>query len=334
MPPAPNPARRGLLLGAAAVGGALVLPARSHAADYPSRPVKVVVGAPPGGPSDFVARLMADTLGPALGQPFVIENKPGGTGVPAADSVAKAPADGHTLLASGPASIAVAPHLLARSPYDPVTDFAPFAILGAGAFVIAVNGAFAARTVQELIQAARARPGEVLYGTGGVGTSQHLGAEMFAAQAGIKLRHIPYKGDGQAVNDLLSGQIQMMFTSPNVAVPHAKTGRLRVLAVTSGERAASLPDVPTVAESGLTGFELLGWVLAFAPAATPRAVLDTLHDAWQKARQQPAIRGRLDDLAMNAPARFNSRAMLGDFVRSEVDRMGRLIRDTGIRADA
>lgn len=324
--------RRHALQSLAAGALAMASPSWAQPGTYPSRTVKMVVGSPPGGPSDFMARIFGDALGPALGQSFVVENKPGASGMPAADSVVKSAADGHTLLMSGPASIAVMPHLFSKITYDPMTELTPVAMLGAGAFVLVVHPSVNVRNVQELIALAKSRPDGLTYGSGGNGSSGHLCTELFCSLTGTRMTHIPYKGDGQAVNDLLAGQIQVMFTAPNVAMANVKAGRLKLLAVTTRERVSSMPDVPAVHET-LKDFEYLGWILAFAPAATPRAVIDTLANAWNKARTTPVIRAKLEELAMNAPERFANRQTLLDFVKNEHARLGKLIREAGIKME-
>lgn len=325
--------RRHALKSLAAGALAVASPSWAQSGAYPNRTVKMVVGSPPGGPSDFMARMFGDALGLALGQSFVVENKPGASGMPAADQVCKSAPDGHTLLMSGPASIAVMPHLFSKITYDPMTDLTPVAMLGAGAFVLVVHPSVNARNVQELIALAKSKPNGLTYGSGGNGSSGHLCTELFSHLTGIQMTHIPYKGDGQAINDLLAGQIQVMFTAPNVAMPNVKAGRLKLLAVTTKERVPSMPDVPAVHET-LKDFEYLGWILAFAPAATPRAVIDTLANAWNKARTTPTIKGKLEELAMAAPDRFANRQTLLDFVKSEHARLGKLIRDAGIKTEA
>ena len=303
------------------------------AQSYPTRPVKLVVGAAPGGPSDFLARLMADTLSPTLGQPVVVENKPGASGTFAAEAVARAAPDGYTLLVSGPAAVVNAPYVIARLNYEPARDLMPIAVIGAGAFVLAVNAALPVRSVQELAAYARSKPGALNYGSGGNGSSGHLAGEFYSQTAGVQITHVPYKGDGPAINDLLGGQIQLMFTAPNVAVPHAKSGRLRILAVTSRERLAALPEVPTMIEAGLKDFEYLGWIVAFAPAGTPRPVVDTLQAAWARARQQPAVRGKLEELGMQAPERLAAPDAVAPFLRDENTRMARLVKAAGIKPE-
>ena len=330
----PTPTTRRQALQSLAAGALTVAsPSWAQSGAYPSRSVKMVVGSPPGGPSDFMARIFGDELSPALGQSFVVENKPGASGMPAADQVCKSAPDGHTLLMSGPASIAVMPHLFSKITYDPMTELTPVAMLGAGAFVLVVHPSVNVRNVQELIALAKSKPNGLTYGSGGNGSSGHLCTELFSHLTGIQMTHIPYKGDGQAVNDLLAGQIQVMFTAPNVAMANVKAGRLKLLAVTTKERVSSMPDVPAVHET-LKDFEYLGWILAFAPAATPRSVIDALANNWNKARVTPAIKGKLEELAMAAPERFANRQTLLDFVKSEHARLGKLIRDAGIKTEA
>lgn len=316
---------------AAGMAGLVPLSARAQA--YPSRPVRLVVGAAPGGPSDFLARLMADAFTGPLGQPFIIDNKPGASGTTAAEFVAKAPPDGHTLLVSGPAAAVNAPFVMARLGYDPARDLVPIALSGAGAFVLAVSSSLPVRSVQELTAHARANPNALNYGSGGNGSSGHLAGEYFSQTVDVKMTHVPYKGDGLAANDLMGGQIQLMFTAPNVAIPQAKAGRLRILAVTSRERLSSIPDVPTMIEAGIRNFEYLGWIIAFAPAATPKPVIEALQAVWAKARQQPALRAKLEELGMQAPELLSRPEALNAFLREERERMTRLVKAAGLKPE-
>lgn len=319
--------RRGLLV----AGAAAALAPFARAETYPARPVKLVVGAPPGGPGDFLARLYGKGMAAATGQSFVVENRPGASGTLAAEAVARAAPDAHTLLVSGPAAISAAPHLL-KLAYEPASDLVPVSMLGAGAFVLAVHPSVRAHSVRELQELARRRPGALSYGSGGSGSSSHLCSELFCEALDVKMNHVPYKGEGQAIADLLSGQIQLMFTAPNVAVRH-RTGALRLVAVTSRERMAALPDVPTVAESGVPGFEYIAWQVVFAPAATPAARLAALVAAWEQARRGAEIRGQVDTLGMAAPESLVAGEPLAAFLRAESTRLARLIRDKGIRAE-
>ncbi len=298
---------------------------------YPAKPVRVLVGAAAGGPSDFLARLYNEAAGAALGQSFVVDNKPGASGTLAAEMAARASADGYTLTAAGPASMVVAPHIFNKLGYNTQTDFLPIAMLGAGAFVLVVHPSVPARTMPELIAHAKAHPGALSFGSGGNGSSGHLCAESIAARAGIKMAHIPYKGDALAANDLLGGQIQLMATAPNVALPHIKSGRLRCLGVTTRERMGALPDIPSLHESGMTDFEYLGWIGLYAPAATPAATLDTLAAVWTKALAQPAVRAKLEQLGMFPPARYASRESFAAFLKTEVERTTALIKSLDIQ---
>ena len=300
---------------------------------YPQKSVKLVVGSAPGGPSDFLARMLADAIGPGMGQSFIVENKPGASGMPAADQVVKSAPDGHQLLVSGPASIVVMPHMFSKITYDPMRDLVPVAMLGAGAFVLVVHPSVKANNVKELIALAKANPKQLTYGSGGNGSSGHLCTEYFNGLSGIEMTHIPYKGDGQAVIDLLAGQIQVMFTAPNVAMAHVKSGKLRLLAVTTKERVNSMPDVATVHDIGVKDFEYLGWIIVFAPAATPPSVIEQLSAAWLKVKNTPAIANKLNELAMAAPERFANRANLLEFVKTEYARLGKLIKDNNIKSE-
>jgi len=318
-----------LAAGIASTWGAGVAWAQS----YPQKAVKLVVGSPPGGPSDFLARVLADSIGPGMGQNFIVENKPGASGMPAADQVVKGVADGHQLLISGPASIVVMPHMFSKITYDPMRELVPVTMLGAGAFVLVVHPSVKANNVKELIALAKANPDQLTYGSGGNGSSGHLCTEYFNGLAGVKMTHIPYKGDGQAVVDLLAGQIQVMFTAPNVAMAHVKSGKLRLLAVTTKERVSSMPDIATVHEMGVKDFEYLGWIIVFAPSATPPAVIEQLAAAWLRVKNTPAIAQKLNELAMAAPDRYSARPALQDFVKSEYARLGKLIKDNNIKSE-
>jgi tripartite-type tricarboxylate transporter receptor subunit TctC len=299
------------------------------AQSYPSKPVKILVGAAPGGPVDFMARVFGDLATPVLGQTFMVDNRPGASGTLAAAAASKAAGDGYTLMASGPGAVVVAPHIFAKLDYDPTKDFAPVCMMGAGAFVLAVHPSVPVNNVQELIAYAKSHPGALSYGSGGNGSSGQLCAESFAARAGVEFLHVPYKGDAPAINDLLGGQLKMMFTAPNVAWPHMKSGKLKVLAVTTQERMASIPDVPSVHET-LNGFEYLGWVMMFAPSSTPQGVIDTLASYWSKARQDPAVKAKLDGMGMYPPARYASREAIQALFKSEKERTAQLVKKLGI----
>ena len=325
--------RRQFVQSGVAAAATLALPALAQTPAFPTRPLKLICPWPAGGSSDIVMRALAEAATKVLGQQVVVENKPGASGMPAADSVVRSAPDGHTLLVSGPASIAVVPHLFPKITYDPMTELTPVAMLGAGAFVLVVHPSVNVRNVQELIALAKSRPDGLTYGSGGNGSSGHLCTELFCSLTGTRMTHIPYKGDGQAVNDLLAGQIQVMFTAPNVAMANVKAGRLKLLAVTTKERVNSMPDVATVHEMGVKDFEYLGWIIVFAPAATPPAVVEQLSAAWLKVKNTPAITNKLNELAMAAPDRYSNRNNLLEFVKSEYARLGKLIKDNNIKSE-
>jgi tripartite-type tricarboxylate transporter receptor subunit TctC len=325
MPLSSDARRRALqALGLAAAGAALPL-GLARAQAFPSKPVRVLVGASAGGPSDFLGRLFGEAAAARFGQPFVVDNKAGASGTIAGGIAAKAPADGHTLYASGPASTVIAPHVFAKLDYDPERELTPITLLGAGAFVLVVHPSVPANTVAEFTALAKGKPDSLNYGSGGIGSSGHLCTESYAERAGVKLRHVPYKGDGQAINDLLANQIQVMFTAPNVAMAHAKSGKLKLLAVTTQERVPSMPEVPAVHET-LPGFEYLGWIILFAPAGTPAAALTALADVWMQARVTPAVKERLETLGMYPPARYGTRESLLAFLQAEKQRTGQLVK--------
>jgi tripartite-type tricarboxylate transporter receptor subunit TctC len=309
--------------------GAIAASPWAAAQHYPAKPVKVLVGAAPGGPADFLARVFSDVAAPALGQPFVVDNKAGATGTLAAGLAARAPADGYALMAGAPTAVVTAPHLIAKLDYDPEKDFVPVTMLGAGAFVLAVHPSLPVNSVQDLIALARRKASGLNFGSGGNGSSGQLCMEAFTAQAGIEMLHVPYRGDGPASVDLLGGQIQLMFTAPNVALTHHQSGKLRIIAVSSRERMPSLPDVPSVHET-LPGFEYYGWIILFAPAGTPQAVVDSLARTWNQARNQPAVKAKLDGLGMFPPAHYAGQDALQAFLKSERQRTQVLVKKLGI----
>jgi tripartite-type tricarboxylate transporter receptor subunit TctC len=237
--------------------------------------VRVIVPFAPGGPNDLIVRLVAPKLGESLGQPFLVENRPGAGGNIGTDYVAKSAPDGYTLLSVGPGSLIINP-LMGKVPYDTERDFAPVALMARAPNALVAHPSLAARSVKELIALARARPGAINYGSGGNGSTPHLAAALFAAMAGIELTHIPYKGTAPATADLIGGQIQIAFLGIPAVLPHARSGKLRVLAVTGLQRSAELPEVPTVDESGVPGYEVNPWYGLLAPAGTPRAIVARL----------------------------------------------------------
>jgi len=328
----PNPHRRQWLQGLAALAASGTLPAWAQpAAAWPTRPVRFVVGSAPGGPTDFLGRVAADHFGRTLGQPFTVDNRAGASGMPGADNVVRS-TDGHSLLVSGATAITVAPHIFPKITYDPMKQLTPVAMLGAGSYTLAVHPSLNVRTLKELVQLAQARPNALSYGSGGIGSGSHLCTEAFARAANIRMTQVPYKGDAPAFTDLLSGQIQLAFAAPNVTAQAAREGRIRILGVSTTERVAALPEVPTIKEA-LTDFEYLGWVILFAPSSMPAAALDLLASEWLKGRQTAAVRDRLATLGMQPPERLRERRQVEEFVRQDYARMGSLIRELGITAN-
>lgn len=318
--------RRALLLAAAAAA----LPAR--AADWPTRPLRIVLPFPPGGTSDLVARLLADKLAAALGQPVVVESKPGANGIIASDFVAKS-TDGHTLLFASAAHASNAT-LYPKLPYDSARDFVPVAlVVPPGPMVIVAHPSLPANNVRELIDAARRNPGKIAYASAGVGNTLHLAGEMFDQMAGVQMLHVPYKGAAPALNDLMGGQVQLMFNSALVVAPQVKDGKLKLIAQTGARRSPVLPaDLPTVAESGLPGFEVTGWFGLFAPANLPREAVRRLNAEVQRAMATPEARDKLVLLGSPEPSTLSPEGF-GAFVDAETQRYAKVIKAANLRLD-
>lgn len=318
--------RRGLLLNSVA-WLACGPPAGAAWSATPSV-LKLLVGSPPGGPSDFMARLFAQALAPRLGRAVVVDNRPGASGMLAAEQASRARPDGLTLLVTGPAAVAVLPQGDHPPRYDPLTDLVPVCLLGAGAFVLVVHPSLQVPDVAALEALARTSP--LSYASGGLGSSNHLCTELFATRGQTRYNHVPYKGDGQAVQDLLAGRVHFMFTAPNVAWPHLKSGRLQALAVTTRQRLPSLPATPSLAEHH-PDFTYMGWVMALAPAGSPAPLLDQLHRHWQEASRQPELQQRLRALDMESPHLGDSRHQVQAFFLQEYQRLGQAVRQAGLR---
>lgn len=306
--------------------------AASYAAeDYPARPVRMIVPFPPGGGVDGVARILGQRLSEKLGQQVVIDNRGGSGGIIAAEIAVKSAADGYTLFFGGSASHGITPHLYRRLPYDAVKDFAPIVLLGSTPYILVVHPSVAANSVKELIALAKASPGKLNYASAGSGSTLHLTGELFKTMAGVNIVHVPYKGAAPALTDLLSGQIQMTFNPAVVVLPHVKAGRLRALAVTSAKRTALAPELPTVAEAGVAGFEAAGWYGVLAPARTPAAIVNALNRHIAAMLEEREFRGRL--AAVGVEPLGGSPAQFASYIGSELAKWGKVVRVAGARID-
>jgi tripartite-type tricarboxylate transporter receptor subunit TctC len=309
-----------------------VLPATQPASAqsaYPNRPVKILVGFTPGTAPDLAARILADRFAEVWGSPFVVENVPGAGSNIATAQVAKATADGYTLLMGGNSSLVINPSLYETLPFDPVKDFAPISQVFVAANVLAVPPALPVKSVEDLVALAKASPGKLSYGHAGVGTSQHLAAELFKHMAHLEIASVPYRGTTALMPDLLAGRIAMSFANIVNVVPLARQGKLRALAITSIKRSALAPELPTMAESGYPGFEAVPWFGLVAPAGTPRDIIDKLHAETVKTLAMPEVRKKFDELGIepvgNTPAEFAA------VIRKEIPEWAKVIKDAGIK---
>jgi tripartite-type tricarboxylate transporter receptor subunit TctC len=301
-----------------------------HAADYPSKPIRMLVGFAAGGGTDSVARVFGQRLSESLGQTVVIDNRPGVGGNMAAQMTARAPGDGYTIhiVAS---SFATNPSLYKDPGYDPVKEFAPVSLVATTPYVLEVAPAFPGKTVKDFIALAKAQPGKFSYASGGTGSPSHLGVELMKSMAGIDLLHVPYKGGGQALTDLIGGQVTLYLDPIILSVPYLKANRTRALAVTSTRRSPVLPDVPTVAESGLPGYEIIGWYAVFAPAATPQPIVNTLNTHITKVLQAPEMKERF--LGMGLEPIGAGPAELRRFMQTEIVKWDKVIKTSGAKVD-
>ena len=297
---------------------------------YPSKPVKIIVAYPAGGANDIVARAIGQELAQDLGQAVVIENRSGAAGTIGADAAAKSPPDGYTLFMAAGAHT-LAPSLHAKLPYDIVRDFAPVSLAALGTYLLVVHPSVPAKSVQELIELAKAKPGALNFASSGAGAPPHLAGVMFQKLAGVTLNHVPYRGDTPAINDLMAGHVQLAFLSIQPLIPQVKAGTLRALAITSGKRSAAVPDLPTVAESGLPGYDIGTWWGLLAPAETPRPIVDRLATAMRKATAVPSVKERF--AAGGNVAQSNSPEEFAAMIKSEVGRYRELASAAGVKPE-
>jgi len=316
-------------LAAALICGIAQSFARSQEATYPNRPIKMLVGFGAGGGTDIVARILAQKMSESLGQSIVVENRTGASGMIAAEDEAKSAPDGYTLMMGSQTTYAVAPALYRKVTLDAAKDFAGIGLTGASPLVLVVNPSFAAHSVKDVIAMAKADPGKINFGTGGLGTTPHMSAELFQHTAGIKMVHVAYRGEAPAINDLLAGQIPLMFANLSAVMGNLKAGTLRALAVTSAQRSPSAPDIPTVAEAALPGFETETWWGIVAPAETPRAILAKLNAAARQALANDDTKRRFADLGMTNGG--SSPEELDAYIKSEIAKWANVIKDANIQ---
>jgi tripartite-type tricarboxylate transporter receptor subunit TctC len=313
----------------AALAVLLTVQTASAQSSYPNRPVKILVGFTPGTAPDLAARILAERFSELWGTPFVVENVPGAGSNVATDRVAKAAADGTTLLMGGNPSLVINPSLYEKLPFDPIKDFAPISQVFIAANVLAVPIESPVKSVAELVAFARAQPGKLSYGHAGVGTSQHLAAELFKYMAHVDIAPVPYRGSTAMMPDLLAGRINFSFANIVNVLPLAREGKLRALAISSRKRSALAPELPTMAESGFPGFEAVPWFGLLAPAGTPKDVLDKLHGETVRTLAMPEVRKKFDDLGLepvgNTPVEFAA------IIRKETPEWAKVIKDAGIK---
>jgi len=315
---------------AAAAVAALACGAQAAETAYPTRPVKIEVGANAGGGTDIIARMLAEKLQAAMKQPFVVENKPGASNTIAADFVAKAPPDGYTLLVATNTGQAIAPHLMKLS-FDPLKDLQPVGLVVVVPNVLVVGATTPYKSVKDLVVAAKAHPGDLKYASSSVGSTQHIAGEALDLAAGVKTTHVPYKGSSQAHIDIMSGEVQMMFDTTSSAMPQIKAGKFRPLAVTSATRSPELPDVPTIAEAGYPAAEMTTWYGLFVTGGTPKPVIDALGAELRKILALPDVQARLKGMS-GEPGSITA-DQFAKMNRDEYDRFGKLIKTANIRVE-
>jgi tripartite-type tricarboxylate transporter receptor subunit TctC len=303
----------------------------SHAQTWPAKPVRIIVGLSPGGTTDVFTRTLAQRLTEAWGQSVIVENRPGASGMIGGEAVAKAAPDGYTLLVSPQTSLAVAPALYGKAPYDTLKDFAPVSLLGSTPLVMIVHPSFPAKSFAEFVALAKKPGAQLTFGSGGLGSSPHMTGELIGAQLGIKMTHVPYKGENPAIADTIGGQIPIMFGNLPVALPHVQSGKVRALATTTAKRSPLAPEIPTMSEGGIKDFEMATWYGMLAPAGTPPELVAKIQSDAARVLTDPATRERLTkmgvDLVLNTPAEFRA------YLQSEIARYTSIIKANGLKAE-
>ena len=316
---------------ACVLAGALLASSALAQAPFPSRTITMIVGFAPGGGTDIASRIIAKKLGENIGQSVVVENRAGAGGNIATELVARSQPDGYTILLASVGSLTVAPHLIAKLPYDPVRDLAPITMAVMFPNVLVVHPSVAAQTLADFVKLAKAKPGSINYGSSGIGGAGHLAGELFRMMAKVEIVHVPYKGGGPAVTDLLAGQIAAVFATPASAGPHIKAGKLRALAVTGAARSPSMPDVPTVAESGYPGYEATNWYAYVVAAKTPKDLLERWNRELVKVLTTPEVRDQL--LSHGLEPQPGTPEGLGKHMERELATWGRVVKEAGITAN-
>ena len=311
------------------LGFALTLDAAAQG--YPAKPIRLIVPFPPGGSADILARAIGQKAGEGLGQTLVVENRPGAGTAIGAEALARSAPDGYAVMIGTVSSHAINPALNPKLPFDPVKDFTAVSLVATIPFAMIVHPSVQAKNVQEFVALARAKPGSFNYSSAGNGTSNHLAGELFKSMAGIDIVHIPYKGSAPALNDLVAGQVALMFDLVLTAAPHVKSGAARGLAVTGAQRSSVLPELPTVAESGLPGYEVSAWFGIFAPAGVPEPVVQRLNAEFVKALRDSDLRQRL--ASQGAEPLTSTPAEFAAYLRSEIDKWGKVVKAAGMKVD-
>jgi tripartite-type tricarboxylate transporter receptor subunit TctC len=318
------------LLAAALSAALALLPLPASAQAVPGKQMRVILTYPPGGASDIMGRIIAQKLGEIWGQTVLVENRAGGNGGIGIEYAARQPADGASFVIGNLAPVAINP-LISKVPYNMARDFQPVSLVATAPTILVTHASMPAKNLLEFVKLARSRPGEVNWGTAGPGTLGHLGGEMLKRLAKIDMLHVPYKGGILAIQDLLAGNVHLVFADPQPIIPHIRAGKVRPLAITSAKRSAAVPDIPTFAEAGVPGFVAENWWGIYVPAATPKAQVDRLHGDFVKAMANADLRERFAGMSVEPMA--TTPDQLRDFMNAEIDRWGKLIRETGIRVD-
>ena len=299
---------------------------------YPVKPVRVIVPYPPGGGNDIIARAVVDELSRRTAQQFYIDNRPGASTMIGAELAAKSPSDGYTLFVSSQTTLAIVPNLKSKVPYDPLRDFEPVSLLATQPYLVVVHPSLPAHNVAQLIALAKSRPGQIIYASSGIGTGSHLSGELFKMMTHTDLLHVPYKGSAQAANDLAGGHVPVMFATMSTVYLHTMSGRMRPIAITSAKRSPAAPKVPTVAESGVPGYETVQWIAMSAPRATPKPMIDRLNAELAAGVKSPELRERLSSQGYDPEV--CTPQQLADYIKVEFARFGKLIRAINLKDES